>query len=448
MRKRIKFLFAFLLQLSKRYGLLFLLSILLGTGIFLAATKAAEFFTKLLPKTKRIGLVGKFNFANLPLEISELISDGLTDILPNGRATESAIVSSWEIKNEGREYFFYLKDNIFWHDGKPLLPEEINYKISGTKFEPLAKGVKIVLDAPFSPLPTFLSRPLLKKNEVGLGDWQIIKTKKMGGNFSSLLLALKNNPREKILFRFFQNERDLIDGFKLGEVDEIWGVSNSEEFLSWKNIDIESSKKVQKYTALFFNTRKELLSDKRFRQTLAYGMEKPVRKDRCLEPFSPSSWAYTEKVKTYDFDPAHAQKTLKQAEISKEENKKNFLKIQTFSELLPLAEKIKINWQETLGINSEIQVSALSPDFENFDVFLGYGFIPYDPDQYSLWHSTQKGNLTGINSPKMDQLLETGRKTVNFEERKKIYDEFNLVLSEEVPAVFLSYPQSLTIKRR
>jgi ABC-type transport system substrate-binding protein len=61
-----------------------------------------------------------------------------------------------------------------------------------------------------------------------------------------------------------------------------------------------------------------------------------------------------------------------------------------------------------------------------------------DPDQYLFWHSTQtKTNLTQTNNPKIDKLLEEGRQTFDQQERKKIYQEFQKILLEECPAIFL-----------
>jgi len=122
--------------------------------------------------------------------------------------------------------------------------------------------------------------------------------------------------------------------------------------------------------------------------------------------------------------------------------------LSTLPELLDWAEKIKDDWQNNLNINVAIKVSRFVPEPNNFDAFLGYGLIPPDPDQYTFWHSTQSENLTGINNAKIDQLLEKGRKTIDGEERKEIYYDFQQTLSEEVPAIFLFYPKKYKIIRK
>ena len=51
--------------------------------------------------------------------------------------------------------------------------------------------------------------------------------------------------------------------------------------------------------------------------------------------------------------------------------------------------------------------------------------IPKDPDQYSLWHSTQTStNISHLKNARIDKLLEDGRTELDQEIRKKIYLDF------------------------
>lgn len=447
MIKSIKFWTKFIIQLFRRYNIVIILSVVISAISFLAINRFFPTFSKFIPQTKRIGLVGKYRLTTLPPQISHLISYGLTDILPSGRATSSPIISHWTIKEGGREYLFFLKPNVYWQDRTPLKPDQINYQVSGASFSPIENGVKISLESPLASFLTLLDNPIFKDNNVGLGPYRIKRTKISGGNFSSLLLISTQNRKDRILFRFYPNERALITAFKLGEVDEIWEVSDIKELSSWKNVIIKTESSVnKKYVALFFNTRKDPFSFKRVRQALAYAIQKPAQKDRALGPIAPSSWAYNDKVKTYYFNPEHAKKLLEQEEWRPDKNL--IIKISTLPELIDWAERIKNDWQKNLNFKAEVHVTNFIPDSNDFDVFLGYGIIPPDPDQYFFWHSTQQGNITGLNSPRIDQLLEKGRTTIDFEERKKIYAEFQKAISEEVPAVFLFYSPSYKVIRK
>ena len=82
-----------------------------------------------------------------------------------------------------------------------------------------------------------------------------------------------------------------------------------------------------------------------------------------------------------------------------------------------------------------------------FDVLIASQEIPSDPDQYHLWHSTQATNIAGLASPRIDKLLEDGRKTMEEDKRIKIYHDFQKYLLEEAPAAFLFHPKLYTIER-
>jgi peptide/nickel transport system substrate-binding protein len=64
-----------------------------------------------------------------------------------------------------------------------------------------------------------------------------------------------------------------------------------------------------------------------------------------------------------------------------------------------------------------------------------------DPDPYAFWHSSQSNdpglNLALYSNKEVDELLEDARQTSNYEEREEKYIEFQQLLSEDVPAVFL-----------
>jgi peptide/nickel transport system substrate-binding protein len=74
---------------------------------------------------------------------------------------------------------------------------------------------------------------------------------------------------------------------------------------------------------------------------------------------------------------------------------------------------------------------------------------PPDPDQYYFWHSTQEvGNITHYKNVRIDKLLEDGRKTLNINERKKIYKDFQRIIMDDHPALFIYYPYSYTIEKK
>ena len=113
--------------------------------------------------------------------------------------------------------------------------------------------------------------------------------------------------------------------------------------------------------------------------------------------------------------------------------------------LKDLAQIITKSWEE-VNVKTNIQTTSSLPD--NFQAFLEIVRLPIDPDQYLLWHSTQTTNITGYNNPKIDKLLEDGRKTQDRLERERIYGDFQKYLVDDAPAAFLYYPTIYTVKRK
>ena len=114
--------------------------------------------------------------------------------------------------------------------------------------------------------------------------------------------------------------------------------------------------------------------------------------------------------------------------------------------LLKTAEKIAEEWRN-IGMTVEIEVVTSVP--QDYEAFLATVDIPKDPDQYSLWHSTQTGtNISRFKNPRIDKLLEDGRTELDQEARKKIYLDFQRFIVEDVPAIFLYHPTFYTVTRK
>ena len=79
-------------------------------------------------------------------------------------------------------------------------------------------------------------------------------------------------------------------------------------------------------------------------------------------------------------------------------------------------------------------------------VILGWS-LGLDPDGYAIWHSSQypKGfNFIGYQNKSVDQLIQKGRTAITPGHWKKIYSKMYQYISQDVPYVFLYYPEVLT----
>ena len=180
---------------------------------------------------------------------------------------------------------------------------------------------------------------------------------------------------------------------------------------------------------------------KSFRQALAYAIPKEKGETRAIGSINPLSWAYNPDIKPYEQDLARAAGLL---EKDKETLSSFKITLTTFPQYEKTAQLIKQSWKK-LGIGSEIKITTYLPT--DFEALLIAREVPLEPDQYYFWHTTQAGNITNLKNPRIDKLLEDGRKTMDIQARKDIYYDFQRFLAEESPAIFLTHPVVYNVYR-
>lgn len=437
-----RYIFSLIGAFLARFKWTLLLGTILGVFFFLSLNiLGPTIFSK---GSERVGMVGRYRLDNLPNSILTYVSNGLTLINENGEISP-AIASSWENKDGGKTWVFHIGENYTWQDGKKITSADIQINFSDVLIEkPDPKTIIFKLQTPFSPFPAVLVKPIFKKGFLGTGEWKVKKVTVVGNIVEQINLT---KPKEKnMTFKFYPTEERAKLALKLGEVDKLTDIFNPEPFNAWKTLNIQKKVDYGRFTAVFFNTAKDKkTSDKTLRQALTYAIKKDKFPGiRALSSISPNSWAYNPQVKPYDYDLIKAKDMMKN--LPKEIVTNLSLNIATTPVLLTQAEEIAKNWRD-LGIIVNVQVISGVPD--SFDTYLVIVDIPRDPDQYSLWHSSQDAtNISNYKNPRIDKLLEDGRTVTNESERKKIYLDFQRFLVEDSPAAFLYHPTSYTITRK
>jgi peptide/nickel transport system substrate-binding protein len=90
---------------------------------------------------------------------------------------------------------------------------------------------------------------------------------------------------------------------------------------------------------------------------------------------------------------------------------------------------------------------------KKFDAFTGAWSLPWTPDLYQVWHSSQadvpKGsNRVGFRNKRADKLIEQLRASVDKPERTRLLREFHHILQDEQPYSFLFLPRFAYCHRR
>jgi len=120
--------------------------------------------------------------------------------------------------------------------------------------------------------------------------------------------------------------------------------------------------------------------------------------------------------------------------------------------LKEVATQVQQQW-EALGVKVEIKtfnISALEREVikpRNYEMLLFGEVLGAIPDPFPFWHSSQKNdpglNLAIYENKKCDKLLEEARKNLDENLRKEKLEEFQDILIEDAPAVFLYNPDYL-----
>jgi peptide/nickel transport system substrate-binding protein len=227
------------------------------------------------------------------------------------------------------------------------------------------------------------------------------------------------------------------------------------------------------YAYLGFNLLDPRFQDKRVRQAMAYAINKPEIIEGVLlglgrpavGPYKPGTWWYRDDIQPFPFDPERAKALLAEAgwkdsdgdgildrdgrpfSFTVRTNQGNLVRQQTAEiiqrRLRAVGIDVKIHIVEWAAfINTFIK----KRDFEA--IILGWG-LGLDPDQYDIWHSSKTGpdelNHISYKNPKVDALLEAGRRTFDEAKRKAIYGEFQEIMAEEQPVIFLYVPEALPV---
>lgn len=426
-----------------------------------------SFLSTFLPqKTYIEGVVGQSVNIN-PLEVSSnevdcdlesLIFNGLTKYNKNGELV-SDLAERWEISEDGKQYTFFLRKDVFFHDGQKLTADDVIYTASQSReLKNLAIDrmdeytVRFNLKDPFAPflsvmtlgiVPQHLGDKMNPLKPIGTGPYKITKVVKDGLIKEIWLQAVfKDQPVSRLVFRFYPNKEDVFTAAKLGEIDGY----GDQYAKSWEGFKTYENPLSGRYYGLFFNFDVEKIRDQNLRKELARTVPKETiasdvfgGKAKPIDSPIENSWATNSDLERPIYNPHPEESYDLELELTVPDSKEH----------LKTAALIRENW-EKLGVRLnfkkvplvDIPEQVIKP--RNFEVLLLGQEVGVDPDRYSLWHSTQTNypglNFTGYEAVRADKSLEEGRKEFDREERKKHYHIFQNVFMNDVPAIFLYQP--------
>ena len=424
---------------------------------------------------------------------------------------EGDLAESWTISDDYKKITFNLKQDIKWADDEPFTCEDVLFtwkKVTDPDTRtPYGSDYQLVssascannhifiaeYDEPYAPaLETWASlhilpEHLLKDEDINDTYFSLNPT---GSNYYALdewttgqQVKLKTNPNsvhgrpllEKKITRIIPDLSSQFMELIAGNIDlmNINPIQYSRVFPSRSELNdkINLYKEMGNgYTYFGFNLKKKPFDDVNIRKAISYAINKEEIINGVLlglgeeitSPYKPGTYWENKSINKISFDVSRSRELLEKSgyqlnanNIYEKDGKPLAFEILTNQNKQREMTAVLIQRRlQDIGIDVSIRVIEWASFVNRFiktgefeAVVLGWS-LSLDPDQYSIWHSSQQGpgqfNFIGYNNPRVDTLLENGRKELNNEKRKQIYDEFSKIIYDEQPIIYLYAGYGLT----
>ena len=297
--------------------------------------------------TLREGVIGLPQFINPLLavtgagqDLTQLIYSGLVKKNPDG--SYSPDLATYTISPDYKTYTFVLRDNVFFHDGKPVTADDIEFTLTKA-VDPAIKspkrinweGVTIqkINDTTIQftlkqPYAFFLENATLgilpkhiwnsvsddeftfsnfNRNPIGSGPYRVEKVRTNSGGIP-LSYELDAFPKysspafiSHISMYFFSNEEQMLHAYRAGDIDAMNSISTTRAAELEKEGVVVEKTVLPRIFGVFFNTNKNpALLEKEVRQALAAAIPKQRLIDDVLHGYgeaidSPLPFSFEEK---------------------------------------------------------------------------------------------------------------------------------------------------------
>lgn len=297
-------------------------------------------------------------------DLSRLIFSSLFRYNSEGKL-EQDLVSSWERSDNGMTYTVKIREDVKWHDGKPLTAEDVLFTLNlirnpnfGSTLRGNWEGIEVeklddyslqfTLKKAYTPFLHSLTFGILPKHlwenvtsdkftltelnrkPVGSGMYSFVKLDKdKDGKIIDITLRANRDYYgskthiNELVFDFYDTSDKILEAYRNGEIQGISHIETNKV----KDIENESGLKIYdipttRVYGIFFNQKKSLiLSDKKNREALSYAIDKEELLKAALEnkgvvvntPIVPNMLGYDANLNRYDYNQEKAKSLFKEA---------------------------------------------------------------------------------------------------------------------------------------
>jgi len=422
------------------------------------------------------------------------------------------LAQSWKVTEGGLVITFYLRKGVRWHDGREFTSEDVKFTYErlidpkvktpfSSDFErvksletPDKYTVVVTYKEPFAPGLASWGMGIVPKHLFEKGDFNTNPCNRRPVGTGPYIfkkwvtdekIELEANPDyfegkpfiSKYIYRIISDQSVQLSELEKGTVDYMglnsFQYSTESRTLPEKyQINVFRYSSINSYTYLGYNIESPFFKDVKVRQALACAINKKDMIKGVIQgfgkpitgPYPPAFWAYNNQAREYAYNPDKARRALESLGWKDSDGdgilEKNGIPFrftlitnQGNKERELCATIIQEDFKK-IGIDVSIRIlewSTFLQEYVNkkkFDALILGWNLSLDPDQYSMWHSSQieKGyNFVSYKNKEVDRLLEEGRKIFDQGKRKKIYNRIHAVLAEEQPYSFLYVRDSFPV---
>lgn len=328
------------------------------------------------------------------------------------------------------------------------------------------------------PVNAALAEQMLKPIGTGPFRFAEIVTRRKTGEITTMRLTRNEDYYgarpylDEFILTFFATPEEALAALTSNNADGVSFLPQSQvsSIESRGSLEVRSMILPQ-YFALFLNPiANPRLSDAGIRAALALATNRQDIINEALNgqavtlnaPIPPGLFTFEGEVDGPSYNPDVARQNLEEAGwkdedsdgIREKDGERLEIVITTtdWPEYVRTAEIIQQQWGEIgIGVTIQnfgagaIQQTIVGP--RDYEVLLYGEVLSSDPDPYPFWHSTQTRNpglnLSLLRDQEIDRLLEEARKTLNYDERRQKYIEFQQRFLDLNPAIILYQPYYL-----
>lgn len=316
----------------------YLFVIIFVTSSVLLLWKINQYFLVEFPTNGgelREGIIGSPRFINPILatndadrDITALVYSGLMKSSPEGKLVPD-LAEKYTVSDDGLIYSFKLKNDIYFHDGKKVTTDDVEFTINKTQDSILKsprraswdgitinkkneREIDFILKQPYSPFLENTTLGILPKHiwanfdsdqflfslfniePVGSGPYKIKSVKKNSYGIPTYYTLTSFNKHtlgepylKNLIVNFYQNEKSLLDDFQNGNIESINTVSsqNAEILKNEKDLQIIRAP-LSRIFGIFFNqSQSPVLMNKEVREALNTAVDKDRIVDEVLNGY-------------------------------------------------------------------------------------------------------------------------------------------------------------------